>query len=389
MLKNKHRMRIVYLYTALTTVGGADRVIIQKANYLADRMGHDVYIITDSQANRPIVFPLSPRVKHIDVKIDFGRQYNHGLLLRSYYYFTFMNAYKKRIGKLLNELKPAVVITTLGRDLDFLTRLKDGSIKIGESHIARSFCRNFHLMEEKGFPYKQIAKYWRKKHERNVKALDAFVVLTKHDAESWSNIRQAHIIPNALPFYPKESSNCKQKRIISVGRLSEQKGYERFIEAWSGVNKKHPDWKVYIYGEGNEKERLKSLIKKYDIEDSFYLCPPTLHIQEKYLESSLFVLSSKFEGFGMVLIEAMACGVPCISFDCPYGPAEIINHDEDGILVSNGNINHLSHSICQLIEDEEKRIAMGKKAKINIQRYAPDNVMRQWDKLFKTLTETL
>lgn len=378
-------MKIIYLYTSLTTVGGADRMIVQKANYLADKMGYEIYIITDSQKERPMFFPLSPHVKHIDIDIDFEQQYHQGLIIRSYYYLTLMHVYKKRLSQLLERIKPDIVISTLGREMDFLTRLKDGSIKIGESHIAKAFCRNFHLAEQRGFCYKQIVKYWRKKQENEIKKLDAFVVLTRHDAESWKSVKEAYIIPNSLPFYPQQSSSCTEKKIISIGRFTEQKGYERFIEAWSKVNRKHPDWKVAVYGEGEDRNKLESLIKEKGIENNFKLYRPVKNIQDKYLESSIYVMTSRFEGFGMVLAEAMACGVPCISFDCPHGPADIITHGEDGILVENGNTDKLAEAICKLIENEELRIQMGQKAKANISRYSDEQIMKQWDELFKTL----
>lgn len=162
-------MTIVYLYTALCTVGGADRSIIQKANYLADEMHQDVFIITDSQKERPPVFPISLRIRHIDIGIDFDRQYHHNLLVRGYYYFTLMHLYRKKLEYWLKTLKPDIVISTLGRELDFLTQLDDGSVKIGESHIAKPYTRNLHLMEQRGFPYKQIARHWRKKQEEAVK----------------------------------------------------------------------------------------------------------------------------------------------------------------------------------------------------------------------------
>lgn len=379
-------MKIVYIYTALVTVGGADRVVTEKANYLAEVLGHDVYIITDSQNGRQPVFPLSTKVKHIDLDINFDKQYHHGLAIRAYYYFSLMHLYKKRLGKLLDEIKADVVITTLGRDLDFLTKLKDGSKKVGESHIAKQYTRNFHLMEARGFPYKQIAKYWRRKQEKAVKKLDAFVVLTQYDAASWEEIKVANIIPNSLPFYTEESSSLDKKRIITVGRLSEQKGFDLLVSAWSFITKKHPDWEIHLYGEGELENELKKSITQNGIEDSFIIHRPVKNIKEKYLESSIYVMSSRFEGFGMVLIEAMACGVPCISFDCPHGPSYIIKDGEDGILVENGNVEQLAEAISTLIIDTDKRVAMGKAAKQNVLRYSQENIMKQWESLFYKLT---
>ena len=342
-------MKIAYIYTALVTVGGADRVVTEKANDLADKRGHEVYIITDSQNNRQPIFPLSDKVKHIDLNINFDKQYHHGLVIRAYYYFSLMRLYKKRLGKLLDEIKADIVITTLGRDLDFLTKLNDGSKKVGESHIAKQYTRNFHLMEARGFPYKQIAQYWRRKQEKAVKKLDAFVVLTQYDAESWKEIKVANIIPNSLPFYTAESSSLDKKQIITVGRLSEQKGFDLLVSAWSYITKKHPDWEIHLYGEGELENELKKSITQNGIEDSFIIHKPVKNIKEKYLESSIYVMSSRFEGFGMVLIEAMACGVPCISFDCPHGPSYIIKDGEDGILVENGNVERLAEAMSTLI----------------------------------------
>ena len=379
-------MKIVYLYTALVTVGGADRVVTEKANYLAEVLGHDVYIITDSQNGRQPVFPLSTKVKHIDLDVNFDKQYHHGLVIRAYYYFSLMRLYKKRLGKLLDEIKADIVITTLGRDLDFLTKLNDGSKKVGESHIAKQYTRNFHLMEARGFPYKQIAQYWRRKQEKAVKKLDAFVVLTQYDAESWKKIKVANIIPNSLPFYTAESSSLDKKQIITVGRLSEQKGFELLVSAWSYIAKKHPNWEIHLYGEGELENELKKSITQNGIEDSFIIHKPVKNIKEKYLESSIYVMSSRFEGFGMVLIEAMACGVPCISFDCPHGPSYIIEDGEDGILVENGNVEQLAEAISTLITDTDKRVAMGKAAKQNVLRYSQENIMKQWESLFYKLT---
>jgi len=378
-------MKIAYIYTALTSIGGVDRILSTKANYFAEKCGYEVYIITDSQAGRPPVFPLSPKVKHIDLETDFDKQYHHGLMIRAFYYFSLMKQYKKRLTKVLKEIRPDFVITTLGRDMDFLPTIKDGSIKIGESHIAKHFTRNFHLMEQRGFPYKQIAYYWRKKQEKAVKQLDALVVLTNHDAESWKTVKQAVVIPNPSPFTTKSFSSGQNKQVISVGRLSEQKGYDMLIEAWNIVSCKHPDWKLFIYGDGELKTKLTQSIINLHLEKNLFIYNSTPNIEEKYAESSIYVMSSRFEGFGLVLIEAMACGVPCISFDCPHGPSEIIRNNEDGLLIENGNSRKLAEAIIYLIEHKDIRLRMGERARINSRRYAPEQIMSQWVDLFNKL----
>lgn len=161
---------------------------------------------------------------------------------------------------------------------------------------------------------------------------------------------------------------------------------EYLIEAWSYVHKSHPDWKLDIYGYGELKEEMTRSIATLNLTDVININEPTNIIIQKYLESSIYIMSSRFEGFGMVLLEAMACGVPCISFDCPYGPADIIRNGEDGFLVEHLNAKALADSICQLIEQPELRKQFGRKAKKNIIRYSKDNIMKQWTELFNELT---
>lgn len=378
-------MKIVYIYTSLTTIGGADRIITQKANYLADKLGYEVFIVTDSQNKRKTSFPLSPKVKHIDLNINFDRQYNYHIILRFFIYQALMRRYKKKLKDFLQLHKPDIVISTLGRDMDFLTSMNDGSLKIGESHIAKPFMRNLHLLEAKGGLYKLMAKYWRKKQEKAICRLDAFVVLTPEDALSWKDVRKSTVIPNMMTIEPPPISSCKEKKIISVGRYSEQKGYDLLIKAWKTVAEKHSDWQINIYGEGELQDKLQKQIVELNLQEQIRLNPPVLNIERKYSESAFYVMSSRFEGFGLVLTEAMNCGLPCVSFDCPYGPSRIIQHDEDGLLVENGNITALAESICYMIENEDRRICMGQRAKQNIQRYSRDNIMEKWDSLFQSL----
>lgn len=378
-------MKIFYIYTALLTKGGADRVLTEKANWLAGH-GYEVGIITDTQMGRPPIFPLSPKVRLINLDIDFSQEYGHILPLRVWWYFKLMKRYRQMLSACLHKERPDIVITTLGRDLDFLTKIHDGSVKLGESHIARKYSRNFHLMEQRGGIYWLMARYGRWKQERCVRDLNGLVLLTKQDAKSWRGVTQTFVIPNSLPFYPQESSCCENKKAICVGRLNEQKGYEYLIDAWAIVCRKHHDWQLNIYGSGEIKAELQQRISQNHLMDCILIHEPTAEIIAKYQESSIYIMSSRYEGFGMVLLEAMACGVPCVSFDCPYGPSDIIHDGEDGFLVKHLDTTALAERICYLIENPEIRKEMGKNAKKNIKRYSRENVMAQWTELFNHLS---
>lgn len=378
-------MKIAYIYPALDIYGGADRIITQKANYLADRFGYDVYVITAHQCGKPLSFPLLPSVTHIDMAVDFHKQYGKPLIKRASIYLRLIREYKKKLSILFHKEKFDIVITTISRDIDFINDIKDGSIKLAEAHISKAHVRNLHLLQHKNFIYRTLGKIWTRKLEKNISKFERLIVLTNKDAESWKHITDALVIPNFIPIKIEEISSRKSKNIISVGRLYPQKGYDFLIEAWSLIHHKYPDWTINIYGEGEQEEYLASLIEKNNIGRSFKIHKPLKNIQEKYVESSFYVMSSRFEGLPLVLIEAMASGLPAVSFDCPEGPKDIINDGTDGFLVENANVGHFAEKMSQLIENEDMRIKMGEAAVKAMERFTSDLVMQNWSNLFESL----
>lgn len=377
-------MKILYAVERVNLRGGYDRIIIEKANYMAEH-GCEVIICVSSHALSKPFYPISEKVKLVDFDIDFDQQYKYSLFIRAYIYKKLMRRYRKMLSNLLVIEHADIVITTLGREIDFITEIDDGSAKVGESHIAKDYVRNLHLMEQRGFIYRIIAKYWRKKIDHKVKKLAALVLLTQHDANSWDGLAKTVVIPNSLPFYPPHGSSCENKQVIFVGRLNEQKGLEYLVDTWMKVNQKHPDWVLHVFGDGEQKQLLLQMIKEAGLECAIIVNQPTPMIMEMYLESSIFLLTSRFEGFGMVIIEAMICGLPVVSFDCPWGPADIIRDGEDGFLVEYLNTDEAAQRVCQLIESSMLRKNMGVKARLNVQRYNRDVVMKQWIDLFKSL----
>lgn len=377
-------MKIVYVVEAVNLSGGYDRIIIEKANYLAEH-GHDVTITVASHALGKPYYLVSEKLKLVDFNINFHKQYGHNIIYRAFVYFTLLRRYRQAVRDFLYNKRPDIVITTLGREIDFITDFDDGSAKIGESHIAKGFVRNLHLMEQQGFVYRLVAHLWRKKLDKNVGKLDALVLLTQHDADSWKGLTKTVVIPNSLPFYPEQGSSCDNKQVIFVGRFNEQKGLEYLIDTWAKVHSQHNDWTLHIYGEGEQESMLRHLIQKKSLQDVVIVHQSTNQIMEKYLENSIFLLTSRFEGLPMVLIEALACGLPVVSFDCPWGPADIIRDGEDGFLVEYLNTDEAAQRVCQLIDNPIMRKKMSANARKNIQRYDRDVVMKQWLDLFNSL----
>ena len=376
--------KIVYCIPSLYMAGGVERVVTLKANYFAEQYGYDVTIImTDGEDNK-YFFPLSERVKVINLCVHFEEMWHHSFFRQLYMYIPKERKYKKLLGIELNRIKPDVTISVLRREINFLTKIKDGSKKVGEIHINKAHFRNFSPNHTN--PVKSLfAKYWMHGLVDKVKKLDRFVVLTEYDRQAWQEIPRADVIPNPLPFYPHEIPSIRRKRIIAVGRYFDEKGYDLLLRAWSIIEKANDEWDLDIYGDGNKPyyERIASCLnlnpQRCRLNDSIS------DVQKEYLGSSLFVCTSRFEGFGMGIIEAMACGLPVVAFDCLWGPRSIITDGEDGLLVENGNIEKLADTIIYLISHPERITEMGANARKNVQRFNIDVIAMKWKRLFDSL----
>jgi glycosyltransferase involved in cell wall biosynthesis len=379
-------MKIAYSIPSLFNAGGMERVLTIKANYLAEVSNYDVFIIiTDGKQKKPY-YELSPKIHIVQLDINYDELYGKSLLKRIKGYFFKQRMFKKKLKKALFDIKPDITISLLRREINFLSGIKDGSIKIGEIHFGRLNYREFRGDNFLG-PLKQmIKKCWMLQLIHNLKKLDCFVVLTYEDKERWPELKKNIVtIHNPLSFFPETVSDCCNHQAIAAGRYFQEKGFDLLINAWSIVTKKHPDWILKIYGDGALRSSLTEQIFSLGIENNCLLEPTVNNIIEKYCESSIFVFSSRNEGFGLVITEAMSCGLPAVSFACPSGPKDIIRDGEDGLLVSNGNVQEMAEKICYLIENETIRKEMGRKARIQVERFRVEKIMKQWEQLFLSL----
>jgi glycosyltransferase involved in cell wall biosynthesis len=216
------------------------------------------------------------------------------------------------------------------------------------------------------------------------------VVLTDSDARGWrQHFNNVTVIPNPVTLYPDVIDDIPKDpgRIIYVGRFNHEKRIDRLITAFSMIAEKYPDWHVDIFGDGNEKENLLHLISEMKLDDRVIIHEPTKAIYDEYKRSEMLVLCSEHEASPLVLVEAMTCGVPCVSLDCPNGPREIITDGETGLLAKDGDINDLASKIEWLVIHESEREEMGRKARVFAASRKQDVVMGQWEKLYTGLVK--
>lgn len=381
-------MTIAYIYPAFINIGGADKIIISKANYMADHWGYEVYLITDSQNGLPTFFPLSPKVHLIDLDINFFQQYQYPPLKRLMVYLKLMHRYRKAMERTLQQIRPDIIISTFSRDAKFVGLFKKyAKAAIAEVHTTKKNIRALPNLRLKGGFYIFLAAYIERQLNNSAKRFDEVVVLNSLEEDLWKRVRKVRVIHNAVQYYPEEENELKAKNVIYVGRAEYEKAPDRLIDVWRVVAEKHPDWTVSMYCTGAMLDKLKVRVRDYGLEQQVRFMPPTKDMLSAYMSSSICVLTSRYEGFPVVLQEAMGCGIPCVSFNCPSGPRYIITDQEDGYLVRDGDIDGFAEKVCLLMEDEALRRRLGRQAKQSMARYGADVIMAQWRELFERLTK--
>lgn len=381
-------MKIVYIIKSLAAPYGTERILIDKMNYLADKLSYKIYIITYEQGNHSVIFPLSSKITHIDLNTRFFTLKKHNIVKKLLLYIILRIQFKCKLKQNIKKIDPNFVIfTNYSFHLtDTIVNLNEKYQKIFESHVSKeSIGLRFNSQNTK-IKY-LIATFYDNYILKKIKKCSALVTLTNADSNSWKSYKNSITIPNFVTMYPNNPNITKNKKqIISVGRLEKQKGYDILINIWRIVHLKHPEWILKIYGSGSEKTILEHMINNLGLSDTCIINDPVPDIYNKYQESSIYVMSSRYEGFGLVLTEAMSCALPCISFKCPHGPEEIISNEIDGFLIEPYNTNLFAEKICYLIENEDLRLTMGLNARNNVKRYLSDNIMSQWVKLFNALS---
>ena len=379
-------MKIAYCLNSINYVGGIENVTVTKANVLAKREDYEVFIIvSDHEENEGVAAGLSDSVHLIDLDInyysdDWKSIWNvlKGILVKR-------RLHKKRLAKTLNEINPEVVISLGQAEKYMLPQIKGRWVLLREMHYCKDF-RGFAAASRSVF-YKITARLSDFYDYRcKISEYNHIVVLTHEDRRNnWDEDEKVSVIPNPITFRYKTVASLNSRKIIAVGRLTAQKNFSSLIRAFSIVAKRHPDWSLEIYGDGNERRTLQNLIGQLHLENRVSLCGSTRNVQDKMCASSIFVLSSMYEGLPLVMLEAMSCGLPVVSYDCPCGPKDIITDAVDGFLVPTGDERMLAEKICRLIEKPQVRSEMGAAAFAKSENYCMDKIIPMWRELFERL----
>lgn len=341
-------MNIVFVIHDLTGLGGTVRV----ANLLANELSQHHQVTLLSRQGGDNAFDLADAVHDIKFagsSLSFIRQVRQYVQL---------------------EQPDVVIIHTMGK---LTPTLLLGGLKAKQLWSLEHIAFEFHS------PIWQALRRWL------YARLDKVVCLTEADAVHYLPFHpHVSVVPNASPLPIKSTlSGADSKTIVTVGRLTKQKGYDLLIAAWATLESAHPDWQLHIYGDGEDKTTLSQAIAENNL-SRIQLKGNTTDVMAVYDDAAFYVMSSRHEGLPVVLIEAQSRGLPIISFDCPSGPAEIISDGKDGFLVENGNTHQLAAKMAELMGNSSMRAKFSEQALLSAHRFAPDSIIRKWLGLLDT-----
>ena len=373
-------MRLLYIVRTFQFAGGIERTLTDKANWLSSH-GHEVMLVIYKQDGEPY-FLLNKDIKLYNLDCSVFSLYKYPLYTRLFHYNKLRRIFKERMKHILNDYHPDVIIPVIPNAEDFLwdiMKVASGIKVVVESHVAYDYLLYGKSITDRLLfllysPFRAIGKS------------DLLIALTEHDAVSWRghHLKNVLVLPNPVTYYPDDINLISkvEGRIISVARLAEQKRLDRLIEAFALISDRCPEWFIDIYGDGNLRDALEILIKEKNLIGRINIFQSVRDIMKEYQRSQFFVLSSDYEGFGLVLIEAMACGIPVVATNCPHGPSEIIDNGLTGILTKL-DVLDLADKMEWMITHQEERKIMGVKAHETAAFYRKDIIMKKWESAYK------
>lgn len=373
-------MKIVYCHCSLYNPGGMERVLLNKIEWMSRNRNWEIVVVTTDQNGRAPFYHFPEGVRLVDLGINYTDDKFIPLYKRIPSYIRKRRAHRRKLTELLMNEHPDITVSLYPSESSFIPSIKDGSRKILELHFNRYFRLQYGRKGLTGL----IDRLRSRDDSKLAGRFDRFVVLTDEDKGYWESLPNIEVIPNAAR--PSAShSDCTARRVIAVGRLDYQKGFDRLLDVWAKVrsDKRSDGWVLDIFGRGEWKDMLATRILELGVSDSVTINDPVDRIYEEYATSSMLVMTSHYEGFPMVMIEAMSAGLPVVTFDYKCGPRDIITHNVDGLIVSDGEIDVMAESILALMADDNRRAAMGAEAMHVADRFSEDRVMQMWMNLFE------
>ena len=352
-------MNIIYVIEDYSENGGVERIVSDKANTLSAQYHHDITVISVYRDNRKEQFKLDDGVNLIHLDVPFAKRTNNSIIRLLSRLYTIIIAIK-RLNKEIKQLHPDIIFftTTLGAILLPFCHTK--ARKIYESHLARNFN-----------PFNKIFFLTELKAER-------IICLTSGDAKEYKHAKRVDIIPNYINEVKSHVEDYSVKKAIAVGRLENQKGFDILIDCWKEISRQYPDWQLDIYGEGSCREELQQQIYSLELGDKVKLCGRNYKIIEVYPQYSLHLMTSRYEGLPMTLIEAQACGLPSVVFNFQYGASDIVSDGCNGLIIEQGNRKLFIEAAMKMMSSEELRKEYGNNAIETVKRYSKENIFRKW-----------
>lgn len=357
-------MNIVFLVYDIHFGGGAERVTVNLANHLADN-NYKVTVVSLSRFNSTNIFTIDNRVEIKYLNFNFENGFN---LLHKIASVFKVSSY---FGQYINQTIILGIGTFPSLILSMMPKRKNLKT-IGCQHNSYAFARHIWSFLRKMFFHR----------------LNALVSLTDQDLPRLKKLNQnSFVIPNSVSFFPEKQAKLENKIILAIGRMDFNKGYDLLFDVFEKLTLAHPDWKLRIIGDGPLKKKIISRVETSGLNDRVEIFSPTNQIIEHYLQSSIYLMTSRTEALPMVLLEAKACGLPIVSFNCETGPSDIINNEKDGYLIDCFNINLMAEKVATLCSDAVKRKEFGTYGRENISKFLPELIGVKWESLFRTITQ--
>lgn len=376
-------MKIIYCTHSICNPGGMERVLFNKVSWISSHTPWEVMIVTTDQHGRPSFYPFPEQVATVDLGIDYSDDIGRNSLSRILAFTKKKSLHRRRLSELLCREKPDVTVSLYPSESSFIPSLKDGSRKVLELHYNRYFRLQYGRKGLAG-----LSDRFRTWLDRRIAGrFDRFVVLTKEDLGYWGDMPNMLAIPNAAVLPYKIEADMSAARVIAVGRLDYQKGFDRLIEVWNAVSRSGvaTGWRLDIFGQGECKEKLQDMIEGFGLADTVSINPPVKDIAKEYARSSVLVMTSHYEGLPMVMLEALSAGIPVVSFDCKCGPKDLIRDGENGFLIKDGDTGAMAAALERMISDGALRQRMSACARKVSEEYSQERIMETWMHLFTSL----